>query len=126
MIRYTLPFPPSVNGLFRNVTVGPGIVKPGRAKTSHYKQWIGLAQGNILEQGRKRIHGFVSVSVALVRPDKRKRDLDNAGMKAILDLLVSMQVIDDDSLVQRISLQWAEAGPPCSVIIQQAEESLAA
>lgn len=126
MIRYELPYPPSVNGLFRNVTVGPGIVKPGRVKTSGYKQWISLAQGHILEQGRKRLHGFVSVSVALVKPDKRRRDLDNAGMKAVLDLLVSMQVIDDDSLVQRISLQWCDSGPACSVIIQHAEEQLAA
>lgn len=119
MIRYELPFPPTLNNLFRNL-------KHGRAKTEGYERWIRLAQGHILEQGRKRLHGFVSVSVALVRPDKRKRDLDNAGMKAILDLLVSMQVIDDDSLVQRISLQWVESGPSCSVIVQQAEEALAA
>ncbi|TIO15608.1 MAG: RusA family crossover junction endodeoxyribonuclease [Mesorhizobium sp.] len=119
MIRYELPFPPSLNNLFRNI-VG------GRTKSEGYKRWISLAQGHILEQGRKRLHGFVSVSVALVKPDKRKRDLDNAGTKAILDLLVSMQVIDDDSLVQRISIQWVESGPACSVIIQHAEEALAA
>lgn len=118
MIRYELPFPPSLNNLFRNV-------KHGRVKTEGYERWIRLSQGHILEQGRKRLHGFVSVSIALKKPDKRKRDLDN-GIKALMDLLVSMQVIDDDSLVQRISIQWVESGPACSVIIQQAEEALAA
>ncbi len=118
MIRYSLPYPPSLNNLFRNV-------KHGRVKTEGYERWIRLAQGHILEQGRKRLHGFVSVSVALVRPDKRKRDLDNS-LKPLLDLLVGMSIIDDDSLIQRISIQWVESGPACSVSIAEAISEVAA
>jgi crossover junction endodeoxyribonuclease RusA len=118
MIRYTLPYPPSVNGLFFNAT-------KGRVKTDAYKAWRRAAGNEIMAQGRQRIRGPVSLSVALVRPDKRRRDLSNT-LKAVEDLLVEMQVIDDDSLVQRISIQWVESGPACAVIIQHAEEALAA
>lgn len=118
MIRYDLPYPPSVNGLFFNAA-------KGRVKTDAYKAWRRDAGNLILVQGRRRIHGFVSLSVALVRPDKRRRDLDNA-LKPLLDLLVEMQIIDDDSLVQRISVQWVSAGAPCTVLIQEAAEALAA
>lgn len=118
MIRYELPYPPSVNGLFFNAA-------KGRVKTDAYKAWRKDAGNLILVQGRQRIHGAVSLSIALVRPDKRRRDLSNT-LKAIEDLLVEMQIIDDDSLVQRISIAWVGSGPGCVAIIQQAEESLAA
>ena len=118
MIRYSLPYPPSVNNLFVNAG-------KRRVTSEPYQRWQGAAQGAILEQGRKRIHGPVSLSVALVRPDKRRRDLSNT-LKAVEDVLVSMAVIDDDSLIQRISVQWVASGEPCVVIIQEAVEAMAA
>lgn len=118
MIRYELPYPPTTNHLFANVG-------RGRMKTDAYRAWREVAGYAIIEQGRKRIHGHVSLSIALVKPDKRRRDLSNS-VKAIEDLLVSMAVIDDDSLVQRIDIQWASSGAPCCVIIQEATEALAA
>jgi Holliday junction resolvase RusA-like endonuclease len=118
MIRYELPYPPSVNGLFFNAT-------KGRVKTDAYKAWRRDAGNLILVQGRKHMRGPVSLSIAIVRPDKRKRDLSNT-IKAIEDLLVEMQIIDDDSLVQRISIAWVGSGSPCVVLIQQAEEAITA
>jgi Holliday junction resolvase RusA-like endonuclease len=118
MIRYELPYPPTTNNLFANAG-------NRRVKSKAYKAWSDAAGYSIIEQGRKRIHGHVTLSIALVKPDKRRRDLSN-GIKAIEDLLVSMGVIDDDSLVQRISVQWVPDGAPCCVIIQEAAEALAA
>jgi crossover junction endodeoxyribonuclease RusA len=118
MARYELPFPPSVNHLF--ATVGKA-----RVRTARYKAWAKQAGEFILMQGRKRVRGHVSLSVALVKPDKRTRDLSNT-LKSLEDLLVDMAVIDDDSLIQRINAQWVESGPPCVVIIQEASEALAA
>lgn len=118
MIRYELPYPPTTNHLFANVG-------RGRTKTDAYRAWREAAGYSIIEQGRKRIHGHVTLSIALVRPDKRRRDLSNS-IKAIEDLLVSMAVIDDDSLVQRISIQWVSDGAPCTVIIHEAAEEMAA
>lgn len=118
MIRYELPYPPTANNLFANG-------KSGRYRTKAYDQWSVNAGNLILAQGRKRIHGPVSLHVALVKPDKRKRDLSNT-LKAVEDLLVQMAVIEDDSLIQRLSVQWVEAGPPCVVLVQQWEQEMAA
>lgn len=117
-VRYTLPYPPSVNGLFFNAS-------KGRVKTDAYRAWRRAGGEAILVQGRKHVHGPVSLCVALVRPDKRRRDLSNT-LKSIEDLLVEMQVIDDDSLVTRISVQWVAYGPECVVIICAHEEGIAA
>lgn len=118
LIRYQFAFPPSTNHLFANAG-------KGRIKSEGYRRWIKGAQGAILEQGRKRQPGPVSLSLALVRPDNRKRDLSNA-IKSVEDLLVGMGVIEDDSLVQRLSVQWVPSGAPCTVLIQPAEMGLAA
>lgn len=109
MIRYELPFPPSVNNLFANAG-------KSRVRTARYKAWAKEAGQFILLQGRKRLHGHVGLAVDLVKPDRRKRDLSNT-IKAIEDLLVDMQVIEDDSLIQVLSVQWVESGSPCVVTV---------
>lgn len=120
MIRYTFPFPIPVNNMFANSPSG------GRFKSARYKSWRKAACEEVLAQGRKRLHGPVCISIALIRPDKRKRDLDGLA-KGILDVLTEMQVIDDDSLVERISIQWTAAGGfECAVLIQEASEEMAA
>ena len=40
------------------------------------------------------------------RPDKRRRDLDGLA-KAPLDLLVTLGIIENDYLAQRITLAWS-------------------
>lgn len=120
MIRYLLPRPPPTNNLYANVH---GI---GRVKTGRYSDWRKLAGYELLGQGKKKIEGLVSVSIAVTRPDRRKRDLDGL-VKPLLDLLTEMQVIEDDSLVQRLSIQWVDdASFECSVLIQASEEAIAA
>ncbi len=118
MIRYSLPYPPTVNNLFFNV-------RHGRVKTDAYRAWLENAGHAINVQGKKRICGPVSLSIGLVRPDKRKRDLSNT-IKSVEDLLVSMGVIEDDSLVQKLSVQWVSGDAPCTVIIHEHVEEMAA
>lgn len=118
MIRYDLPYPPTVNNLFVNGA-------NGRFKSKAYSAWREAASYSIMEQGRQRMRGCVSLAIALVKPDKRKRDLSNT-IKAIEDLLVAMAVIEDDSLVQRISIQWVADGAPCTVLVMHAEQGMAA
>lgn len=108
-VRYELPFPPSVNNLFANAS-------KGRCKTEHYSAWLVTAGKLIMMQGRKHVHGHVALAVDLVKPDRRKRDLSNT-LKAVEDLLVDMQVIEDDSLIQALSVQWVDSGVPCVVTI---------
>lgn len=120
MIRYELPFPPSVNNLFINSRK-----TGGRFPSPQYKEWRKAAGQAVLVQGRKHIRGKVNIAIGIMRPDRRRRDISNL-MKAVEDLLVEMQVIEDDSLVEKISIQWVAAGPACVVIVQQSEMELAA
>ena len=96
---FLLPFPPSVNKLTRNI---PG---RGRVKTKAYKAWQMEAGLRLNLQRPKRMPGLVRLSIRAVKPDKRRRDLGNLE-KAVSDLLVEHRIIDDDSLIQAISMQW--------------------
>jgi len=120
MIRYELPYPPSVNNLFANAKNG------GRYPVPSYKAWRNEAGEQILAQGRKRLRGRFSLAIYVVRPDRRKRDVANL-IKAVEDLLVEMQIVEDDSLAERVTIQWADEGSfECLVVVQPAEEMLAA
>lgn len=48
----------------------------------------------------------VSVSISLVRPDRRRRDIDNL-LKPLLDLLVRSGLLADDSFVHDLHIKWA-------------------
>ena len=98
------PLPVSTNRLWRT---GKGRVFRSKVSDS----WIKAAGWELLAQRP----GQVEVSIALGRPDSRKRDLDNAAGKAVLDLLVAHQVIEDDSLVT--SKRWDHAVPPGRAMI---------
>ncbi len=94
----TLPFPPSVNGLY------PG--KARRHKSKRYKAWIKEAGWTLKTQ--EPIHRFrspVSIVLTFGRPDKRVRDLSNY-IKAVEDLLVTHGIIRDDSDVHRGEQYW--------------------
>ena len=95
-----LPYPPSLNGLFAG--------QQRRYKSKKYKAWIAEADIAILQQRPHKIKGKVKFSVLLGKPDKRRRDLDNVGAKAILDRLVAHGIIEDDSLVESIFMAWAD------------------
>jgi len=97
-ISYRLPFPLSVNNLFFNT-------KRGRVKTTKYQRWLKEIGSILKSQGIVKISGPVSVTLLIVKPDRRKRDLDNLG-KAIFDALVLYGVIDDDSLIEKITMEW--------------------
>lgn len=91
--------PPSVNGLFDNKARG------GRRKSDRYKAWLNDAGWQLEKQRPLAMIGTCYVMVRAVKPDKRKRDVDNI-VKPILDLLVEHRVIEDDSHVQFVSSMW--------------------
>lgn len=97
-MELTLPTPPSTNNLFRNVA-------KGRTKTERYLTWLRAAGNELRAQKPKRIGGPISVTI-IVGEDKR-RDLDNYS-KAILDLLVACNAIDDDRNVSSLHLARAD------------------
>lgn len=113
--RVTLSWPPSANALFRNV---PG---KGRVRTKEYARWAGVAGWELKAQRPRKFTGPVEVVVELNPPTRHALDLDNRN-KALLDLLVTHQVIPDDStkFVRSVTAKVVETGAPCTVIVRPA------
>lgn len=88
-------------------------------RSPHYTAWLTEASAMARKQKPEAVHGHYKLSLNAVRPDKRKRDLDNL-LKATSDLLVSVGVIDDDSLCEMISLRWVTGGEGIYVRVEPA------
>ena len=91
----------SVNAAYRNV---PGV---GRVKTRAYRDWETEAKLQLLLQPKGRIEGPYALHVEIDRPDKRRRDLSNA-LKCLEDFIVKQGYVEDDSLCERIKMQWTD------------------
>lgn len=100
-ISLVLPMVVSVNAAYRNVL---GV---GRVKTAAYKNWETEAALLAKLQARGKIEGPFAIHVEIDRPDKRRRDLDN-HIKLVLDLCVKQGLVEDDSLCERIKMQWTD------------------
>src|SRR5210317_342600 len=101
MTTLTLPFPPSVNGYWRNINGRTLISAKGRA----YKKAVArLAQWNY---AAKQLQNRLEVLVILHPPDRRKRDIDNS-MKALLDSMQAAGVYLDDSQIDRLVIERGE------------------
>lgn len=98
-----LPCPPSVNEMFRNVR------GRGRVKTRAYIDWRGHAGWVVTSQRPERIGGHVLIMMSIERGSS-SADIDNR-VKAIFDLLVEHDVIDDDRFVVGFAIAWA---PPAN------------
>ena len=85
-----LPMPPSTNNLFVNIP------KRGRVPSARYKAWKTAAGLTLNVQRPPAVSGSVDVSILV--PQKTRGDIDNR-IKAILDLLVTHRVIEDDSKI---------------------------
>ena len=93
--------PPTVNSIYFNAKAG------GRRKTKAYKNWIKDASWQLAAQHPDMVRGEVEFSLFCKRPDNKRRDIDNL-FKASLDLLVSNNLIEDDSKVVKISGEWTK------------------
>jgi hypothetical protein len=58
-------------------------------------------------KGQAPVNGKFGVHAVFVRPDNRRRDLDNL-FKSLLDILTHLKVIEDDHLMDNIAAEWAE------------------
>ena len=112
MIRLEISYPPSANRLWRKAR--------GRVyRAPNYVEWLEREGWNIINQRQGGIVGPYKLAMSVVRPDKRKRDLDNL-IKPVSDLLKSVGVIGDDSDAQRIELEWVKEGPAVTVRVEKA------
>lgn len=105
MVRLTLPWPPSVNRLWRSYRGRNILSKEGR---DYYEQ----AKAVVLTQrggAHWPLQGPLSLRVECYPPDRRRRDLSNL-LKAPEDLLTKCGVWEDDSQLDLITIRRRE---PC-------------
>jgi len=58
-----------------------------------------------------KLGGEVSIKAEFYPPDRRRRDLDNVGGKALLDSLVYAGIMEDDSQVKELHLRMLDPVP---------------
>lgn len=107
MISLELPWPPSVNRIWRNTVVGG---KPRTLLSKEGRNYRAMVTQLVLAQrANRQLGGRLRVDVVAEAPDRRKRDLDNLG-KACFDALTHAGVWLDDSQIDRLLI---ERGPIC-------------
>ena len=103
-LTLSLPYPLSVNALWRSSRRG------GWYRSKAYREWRKTAGWDIRMQlgALAKDALFPETSIGLKidvgRPDLRRRDIDNLA-KCICDLLQDFNVIQDDSLIEEITIR---------------------
>lgn len=110
MVTVLIPFPPSVNSLYRTFRGRVIMSKEGR-------YWYKLHLPALRRQAPKRplacrLHVRLEVSV----PDKRRRDIDNLA-KVALDCLTKAEVWMDDSQIDELHIKRLPPDPVAPAIL---------
>lgn len=124
-VTFGLPMPPSVNHYFiervvKSKQTGKHIVlkTPGPDALAFRKR----VSECLLEQ-RIPLHvlsGKLRVTISVLPPDRRRRDLDNL-LKPLLDALVRAALIEDDSMIDDLRIHRLGLHPDGKVIVNVAE-----
>lgn len=115
IVSVSLPFPPSVNSLTANKA------GKGRVKSERYRIWRNAAGWELKAQRPGRVRGLYDLHLIFQRKAGR-HDLGNLE-KAVSDLLVEMQIVDDDAFAERIVLEWGDV-EGCRVVVREAVSSV--
>lgn len=68
-------------------------------------------------QAKGTIEGHYAFHMRASRPDRRQRDLGNLE-KVTHDLCVQLGFVEDDSLCERILLEWSDEPPTKSAVVK--------
>jgi len=100
MFTTKIPIPPSTNVIWK-------VGKKKMYLNPKYSEWKNTS--TVMALNNKKgdyISGHYSLILAVGRPDKRRRDIDNI-IKPVSDLLVGIQIVEDDSLCNRVTAFWS-------------------
>jgi crossover junction endodeoxyribonuclease RusA len=112
-VQFTLPMlPPSANRIWRRA--GNRI-----HKSTAYAKWLRDSVYIAKAQQIGKVSGTYALSIQAVRPDRRRRDIDNL-LKPASDLLVSLGIVRDDSDAEMISIRWVTTGPALTIRVSRA------
>ncbi len=107
-----VPMPPSTNKLY-----GTNFATRQRFNSKQYEAWIWEAGLALNQQHPPAIKGNYTMTLSF---GPRKGDVGNRE-KAVSDLLVKHRIIEDDSLADRIVLQWDANVVGCQIEIEAVE-----
>lgn len=100
-VTFDLPWPPSVNHVWRSVVIGrrPRVLlsKDGR----RYREDVALC---VIAQRGRRLDGPLEVEITLYPPNRLRCDTDNR-IKPVLDALQRAGVFEDDYAVVRLVVE---------------------
>jgi len=117
-LRFTLPWPPSVNRLWRHISAGKFA---GRvlisAEGRGYRQEAIVALRVQKVPLRAFLTGDVAVSIKAYPPDRRRRDLDNL-LKASLDVLQHSEILKDDHQIADLRIIRMPADIPAKLVVE--------
>jgi crossover junction endodeoxyribonuclease RusA len=100
-VEVELPFPPSLNHLWRRVGNRTLISRRGRTFRSQVCSIL---------TGTEPLSGPLAIVIDLFPPDRRRRDVDNV-QKALLDALAHGGAYHDDSQIARLTIERREVVP---------------
>lgn len=99
MIVLTLPYPPSVNRMWRQFRGRAILSKAGREYKERASRCATFGYGVI-----EYLQGDVMVHIRAYMPDARRRDIDNLP-KMVLDAMTAGGVWRDDSQVKKLTIE---------------------
>lgn len=113
-IEVHLPMPPSVNRIWRATRAGSKRVSisPEYTAWREHADRLSIALGSC--RGVKKITGKFEAEITLKR---QRGDLDNR-IKGVLDWAQSRELIADDKLCEKLTVQWGEAPHGCVLILR--------
>ena len=94
-----LPHPPTVNHMYRNTGNG------GKALTEKAKQFRREVGQRCLFYKPRPLTGPLWITLYWHPPDNKRRDIDNV-IKATFDALEHGGLIENDSQIKRLSIEW--------------------
>jgi crossover junction endodeoxyribonuclease RusA len=91
-------------------------------RSTKYSEWRTAAiwQTAVQVKGQE-IKGRYKAVFQFVRPDKRRRDLDNL-LKAAMDVIVTARIVEDDCLCEWLEARWVAEGPQCVILLESLDE----
>ena len=100
----TLPWPPTVNHYWRNVSGRTLISSQGRLYREQVRWAVSVAKAALWPESAR-----LCVAIEAQPPDKRRRDLDNLP-KGVLDALTDAGVWADDSQIDDLRIWRGPVG----------------
>lgn len=121
MIELQIPFPPSVNSMWRTPRSGP---LAGRTMLSEdgrrYRRAV--ADAVLVARAGRQFRQRLAVTIEARMPDRRKRDLDNLP-KAVLDGLTHAGVWLDDGQIDDLRVWRSDRMGGCVLVTIRVIES---